>query len=124
MTNKERQQQINACKKLGMTDEEIAEMLAEDEAVEKMKDKDVNNDLTDEQKQAINVTKRERSGKYEKSEEALAREQQLRDEKASALDVLMKYVDVIEVTQKGKEFIFVVDNIKYRCNITRVRKQN
>lgn len=125
LTDKERQQQIQACRKLGMTEEEIAEMLAEDEEIDKMKSaKDINSDLTAEQKEAINATKRDRSGKYEKSEEALAKEQQLRDEKANALDVLMEHVKVIEVTKEGKEFIFFVDGVKYRCNITRVRKQN
>lgn len=120
----ERERQIKACKKIGMTDEEIAEMLAEDAEINKMQtSKEIENDLTQEQKQNIKKTSRDRSGKYEKSEEALAREQQLRDEKADALKVLMQHVDVMQVTKEEKEFIYKVEGIKYRCTITRVRKQ-
>lgn len=124
MTEKERQKQIQSCKKIGMTDEEIAEMLSEDEKIDKMKTtKEIDSDLSIEQKEAINKTKREHSGKYEKSAEALAKEKQLKIEKESALDKLMEYVEVVEVIKKGKEFIYVVDGVKYRCTITRVRKQ-
>lgn len=120
----EKDKRIIACRRLGMDDEEIAEMLAEDEEIDKMKDKEVNNDLTAEQKTTINKLKRNNSKKYEKSEEAKAAEEALRQEKRSAMDFLMQAVEEPIIIKDGKEFTFKVNGVKYRCTVTRVRKQN
>lgn len=119
----EQEKRIQACKRLGMSDEEIAEMLAEDEEIDKMDSKEVDNDLTTEQKQTINKLKRDSSKKYEKSEEAKAAEEALRQAKKTAMEFLMNAVEEPAVIKEGKEFTFKFDNVFYRCTIVKVRKQ-
>lgn len=122
-TQEQEKQIQHFIKSLKLTREEAEDLLLEDLEIDKMKLKDIDNDLSEEQRQAIKATKRDRSGKYEKSAEALAREQQLRDEKGNALSALMNTVNTLEITKEDKEFIFLYEGIKYRCSITRVRKQ-
>lgn len=122
MTDRERQ--IEALKKLDLSDEEIAELLAEDDKIDKMdKSSEINSDLTDEQKEGLKSVTREHSGKYEKSEATIEQEERKRQEKATAMDSLMEAVDVVEIVKPGAEFIFMDNGIKFRCNIKRVRKQ-
>lgn len=122
MTEKEKR--IAACRRLGMDDDEIAEMLLEDEEIDKMSDKEVESDLSTEQKQVISKLKRNGSKKYEKSEDAKRAEEVLRQAKKSAMDFLMNAVEEPTITKDGKEFTFKFDNVLYRCTITKVRKQN
>lgn len=120
----EREKQIENCRKLGMTEKEIAEMLEEDSKVDLMtKSSEIENDLTAEQKKGLKAINREHSGKYEKSLATIEQEQKRRQEKTTALELLMNAVDVVEVIKPEAEFIFSVEGIKYRCNIKRVRKQ-
>lgn len=123
MTAQEKEQKILACRRLGMTEEEIAEILEEDEEVDKMKDSEVNNDLTKEQREAIKASTKEHSGKYEKTEERKAKEEQLRQEKATAMGALMQGCNVVEIVNPNREFVFEFEGIKYRTVIKRVRKQ-
>lgn len=112
-------------KSLDLSREEAIDLLLEDLEVDKMKSsKEIESDLTEEQKEGIKQNTKERSGKYEKSAEALAAEEAKRQAKKSALEVLMQAVEVAEVVKADKEFIFKVDSVKYRCTITRVRKQD
>lgn len=112
-------------KSLDLTREEAIDLLLEDLEVDKMKSsKEIESDLTEEQKEGIKQNTKERSGKYEKSAGALAAEEAKRQAKKSALEVLMQAVEVAEVVKADKEFIFKVDSVKYRCTITRVRKQD
>lgn len=112
-------------KSLDLTREEAIDLLLEDLEVDKMKSsKEIESDLTEEQKEGIKQNTKERSGKYEKSAEALAAEEAKRQAKKSALEVLMQAVEVAEVVKADKEFIFKIDSVKYRCTITRVRKQD
>lgn len=112
-------------KSLDLSREEAIDLLLEDLEVDKMKSsKEIESDLTEEQKEGIKQNTKERSGKYEKSAEALAAEEAKRQAKKSALEALMQAVEVAEVVKADKEFIFKVDSVKYRCTITRVRKQD
>lgn len=112
-------------KSLDLTREEAIDLLLEDLEVDKMKSsKEIESDLTEEQKEGIKQNTKERSGKYEKSAKALAAEEAKRQAKKSALEVLMQAVEVAEVVKADKEFIFKVDSVKYRCTIVRVRKQD
>lgn len=115
----------NLMKTLDLTRDEAIELMLEDTKIDKMKSsKEIESDLTKEQKQAINATTRDHSGKYEKSAEVLAREEQARQDKVTALEKLMSAVEVVEVVKEGQEFIFTDKDIKYRCKITKVRKQS
>lgn len=112
-------------KSLDLSREEAIDLLLEDLEVDKMKSsKEIESDLTEEQKEGIKQNTKEHSGKYEKSKKALAVEEAKRQAKKSALEVLMQAVEVAEVVKADKEFIFKVDGVKYRCTITRVRKQD
>lgn len=112
-------------KSLDLTRDEAIELMEEDKKVDKMtKSSEIENDLTEEQKEGIKQNTKDHSGKYEKSAEALAAEEAKRQAKKSAMEILMDAVDNVEVTKEGKEFIFKVDNVKYRCTIVRVRKQD
>lgn len=118
-------EQIEACKRLGMTDEEIEEMYSEDEDVDEMKLSEVDNDLTDEQREGKAKATREHSGKYTKSDEALQAEEAKRQAKATAMELLMKTNGITEITEtvKGREFTFRHEGVKYRCCIKRCQKQ-
>lgn len=122
---KQQEEQIQQfMKSLDLSREDAIELLLEDAEVDKMKSsKEIESDLTEEQKQGIQQNTRDRSGKYEKSAEVLAREEKARQDKATALEKLMTAVEVVEVVNKEKEFVFKNDGVKYRCKITKVRKQ-
>lgn len=119
----EQEQQIQAMKKLGLSDEEIAELLEDDDEVNRMKDSQVNNDLTEEQKEGLKQNTREKSGKYTKSATVIEQEQKRKEEKATVLKYLMQYMDEAEESKPGTECVFRYDGTKYRCKITRVQKQ-
>lgn len=123
-TQAQKKQITNLMKTLDLSRDEAIELMLEDAEVDLMTNKEVQSDLTKEQKEAINKTTKDRSGKYEKSAEVLAREEQARQDKATALEKLMSAVEVVEVVKEGQEFIFKDKDIKYRCKITKVRKQS
>lgn len=111
-------------KSLDLTKKEAIELMLEDEEVDLMSNKEVQSDLTKEQKEAIKKSSKDRSGKYEKSAEALAAEEAKRQAKKSAMEILMDAVDDTEVIKDGREFTFKNNSVKYRCTIVRVRKQD
>lgn len=110
-------------KSLDLTREEAIELMEEDRKIDKMtKSSEIENDLTEEQKEGIKQNTKDHSGKYEKSEETKAKEQKAREDKATAMNVLINAVENAEVTKEGKEFTFFKDNVKYRVTIVKARK--
>lgn len=119
----EKDKRIAACRRLGMDDEEIAEMLAEDEEIDKMNGKEIDSDLSKEQKEVINKLKRNGSKKYEKSEDAKRAEEAKRQEKRNVIEFLMNATENAELVKDDKEFTFTFEGVRFRCTVVRTRKQ-
>lgn len=124
MTPTQEKKIVNLMKTLDLSREDAIELMLEDEEIDQMTNKELQSDLTKEQKEAIKANSKDHSGKYEKSTEALVAEEAKRQEKKSAMQILMNAVKDVEIIKDGREFTFRVDGIKYRCTIVRARKQD
>lgn len=116
-------EQIEAMKKLGLSENEIAELLAFDKQVDKMKDSEVNADLTDEQKQAVKKARQaDRTPTVYKFNK---RERKANNDKRTLIELLSKAVgevaEGVEVTNIEREMIFHFNGVKYKIVLSAPR---
>lgn len=109
--------------KLGISQEEAQALLANDKAVDRMKDGEVNADLTDEQRATLkkmrqadhkpavyNFSKRERKPNAAKREIIQTLDEALCD-----------IADAVTVTNQERQIDFVIDDVKYRVILSAPR---
>ena len=109
-------------KNLDLTREEAIEMLAEDEAVDKMSMKEVTNDLTAEQKATVKKATSTSTGERKKDK----RERKVDEEKKFLLECIVKGLEstteTSEITTKNEvEINFKAYGNKYTVKLTKHR---
>lgn len=113
--------QIEAMKKLGMSDEEIAELLAFDKSVDKMKDSEVNADLSEEQKKAVKQARQ--ADRKPTAYKFTKRERKADNEKA---EIIAKIAEIFgnsaEITNKEREISLKIGENDYSITLTKHRK--
>ncbi len=117
-------------KKLGITIAEAEEMLAEDKKVDRMKMKDVNNDLTDTQKKAIKKHTNVGRGKEIQSTDAYGKKRK-RTIKADDVkqmliktiaEVLEEVADKVDITNIQKTITLTIGDDNFEVDLKRKRK--
>lgn len=119
--NAEEKRKIEVFKKQGLNEKEITDLIMCDREIDAGKDLF---DLPEELKEGAKKATRADTRKYEKTQERLKREEEARQEKISAIKLLMNAVDVVEIIKPEGEFTFKYNDIKYRVNLKKVRKQS
>ena len=104
--------------KLDITEEEAKELIAFDKEVDRMTSlKDVNSDLTDEQKKASKMARKGSSTKREKS---------IDTDKADIISSIVAVLSIkttdITVPNKEREILFTINNRKFKIILSVPRK--
>ena len=114
-------------KSLDCTREEAISIIEEDEAIDRMKDKDVQNDLTEEQKkaskQARQADRKKTSYKFDTSK----RERKVDPIKKELIAGLASFLTEqgatdIDITNDQRQIDFLVDATRYRIVLSAPRK--
>lgn len=132
MSKKEiEQKQINAMKKLGWTDDEIAEVLKADKAIDKGEKMDF--DLTDEQLKEVRKLTKTTSKKptvYQLDNKEGKRSRKENATKAGIIAELAQFLqensenacENIEITNKERQIAFVIGENSYELTLVQKRK--
>lgn len=117
--------QIEAMKKLGMSEKEIQELIAFDAQVDKMKDKDVNNDLTEEQKKTIK--KARQADRKPTTYTFNKRERKENTDKQAIISFLCAAIEkengnITEIVNKEREVKFNYNGVNYKFVLSVPRK--
>lgn len=127
MTDAERLERI---KRLGVSDEEAQEILAYDKEIDKMKDKDVVNDLTPEQIKIARVYKRTGTAQSNGPRNRTQKADPTKEGVVSALaeflqnDIPIDSITDVEITNKTREILFKIAGEYYSIVMTRKTKMN
>lgn len=112
--------QIQAMKKLGMSEEEIHELLAFDKEVDRMKDKEVNNDLTDEQKKAV---KKARQAERKPTVYSFSKRERKKDSEKA--EIIAKIAEIFgknaEIIKEEREISLKIGENDYSITLTKHR---
>lgn len=115
--------QTEAMKRLGMSDEEIAELLAFDKEVDRMKASEVDADLTADQKQA--VKKARQADRTPTAYKFTKRERKANTDKRELMELFAesvgKVAEGVEVTNPEREMIFHFNGVKYKVVLSAPR---
>lgn len=113
-------EQEKAMRKLGLTDAEIAELLAFDKQVDRMKDSEVNADLTAEQQKA--VKKARQADRAPTAYKFSKRERKADNEKA---EIIAKIAEIFgnsaEIVNKEREISLKIGENDYSITLTKHR---
>lgn len=118
-------EQIEAMRKLGMSKKEIQELIAFDAQVDKMKDKEVNDDLTDEQKKTIK--KARQAERKPTTYNFNKRERKENTDKQAIISFLCAAIEkengnITEITNKERELKFNYNGVNYKIVLSVPRK--
>lgn len=131
MTNSEREKTIQKhISVLGITREEAVQLIADDEAIDRMtKTSDIEGDLTEEQRKSA---KKARQADRKKTTvykfDTTKREKKVNNAKKNLIEVLRTAVEEngatgIDVTNDEREFIFFKEGVKYKVTMSCPRSQ-
>lgn len=112
--------QIEALRKLGFNDAEIRQILNDDAQVDRMKDSEVNNDLTAEQQK---VSKEMKQADRKKSTATVKRERKANNDKRFLIETIASAVGAdVEIVNPEREITFTHNGTKYKVVLSQPRK--
>lgn len=116
------EKQLEAMKKLGLTDAEIEELKAFDKQVDRMKDSEVNSDLTSEQQKAVKKARQadRKPTVYNFNKRERKKDLAKREILQTVINSLT-FAEGVEILNEEREFTFKVDGKKYKIVLSAPR---
>lgn len=118
----------NLMKSLDLTREQAIEMIKSDEEIDKMSMKEVNNDLSKEQKAVVKEMKNSGTKKPKAEYTFTKRERKPDEQKIDIIKQIAEYLadsgyTEVNISNPSKVIDFTIDNVKFSLNLTRHRAE-